>query len=159
MANVNVESKRLESGSVIKITPVLPTGSEMTLISLAPGTFKWTVPVRQAIEHIDRGVHGVPLEGDDVLGEVEFDIKAGPVGASELVPVLTANGPSSSTNAGRKATFTIVVDIPIARGGSTGARRTFANFVLTDPPSFQAGQDFDIYKLKGKYITYTEATY
>lgn len=157
MANANTTPKRFESGGTLVITPTLPTGTAMTVLNMQPGSLKFSKPTRQALEYTDRAAQQIPLEGDDVLGEVSFVVKAVKREAAGLLATLTANGPTSSSNAGLKATFSIDVTIPDATGGSVSTRYTFANFFLTDPPEFQAGADFDTVSFKGKYITYTDA--
>lgn len=157
MPNVNTTPKRFESGGVLTITPTLPTGSAMTVLNINPGTLNFSKPIREAHPYTDRGVQQQPLEGDNGRGKFKIVVKAVKREAAGLLATLAANGPTSSSNAGCKATFQIDVTIPDALGGSVSTRYTFADFFLTSPPEFQAGADFDSVTFEGEYLTYTDA--
>ena len=157
MANVNTTPKRFESGGTITITPTLPTGTAMTVLSKQPGTLNFTKPIREAHPYTDAGVQQQPLEGDNGRGKFKMVVKAVKREAAGLLTTLAANGPSSSSNAGCKATFLIEVTIPEAIGGAVSTRYTFTDFFLTNPPEFQAGTDFDTVTFEGEYLTYADA--
>jgi hypothetical protein len=94
-------------------------------------------------------------EGDEMPGEVDFDIKhTADDGSTQLYEELVA---ASSDGYGNK--FTIVIDQPDFPGATTGLRYTATNAVRREAPEITTGQQFDTMKARFICTATAKTTY
>lgn len=150
MAVLNATVRRFESGGVLQI-------DSDTISNYLAGTLKIMPPRRQPLEHKDRGVPQVPLEGDLEYGECEFQIRCGKFNGTELMEALLAQASPASNLV---KTYAITVKVPEHAAASTGEQFAMTNcFVTPDTPSYQAGAEFDTITIKFRFITLAITTY
>lgn len=150
MPNINSAPYRIENGATIEVTT---GGTTYTLLNLKPGTIRFKPAFTERIEYMDRGVQQAPLDGDQMRGEAELEINAGPMQGSDSLYALLMTAGSSGAS---KLFTSLVVKQPPYRGGSTGESITFSNFYLSEPPEFRAagsGQEWNSVSFKVKFTS------
>ena len=151
MANINSNPVfRFENGGTLELTV---GGTTYTILNIKDGSLSFQPGMYERVNYKDRGVNQTPLEGDEMLGELECTIRCGAKqGADSLYAQLMTAGSS-----GLAKLFTILVaKWPAYRGASTGESATFSNPWLAEPPKFTAasgGQGLDELSFKMSFKT------
>lgn len=130
-------TRRFESGGTVTITGF--GADTLTIPGVVPGSLNFTPPARNVLPYTDRGVQQVPLDGDDELGKVSFDVRGSKETTNHLMTLVTA-APSGAT----ATEGTITIKFPDGRGASTGLVYAFAGVSRGELPSYKAGTDFDV---------------
>ena len=130
-------TRRFESGGILTISGF--GADTLTIAGVVPGSLNFTPPGRQVLPFTDRGVQQAPLDGDDELGKVSFDVRGSKETTNHLMTLVTA-APSGAT----ATEGTITIKFPDGRGASTGLVYAFAGVSRGELPSYKAGTDFDV---------------
>lgn len=150
MADINANILRWESGGTLAIN----WGTAYTVLNIKSGSLKITPPTRERVPVMDRSVAAIPIEGNDIPGEWEFEVNFGAGGATGLSEVLREAG---SATTGKVADGTITAVAMAGRGGS--AARTWALtscWLEAQGLVFTAGEDNDKLTAKGKYLGHSD---
>lgn len=156
MANTNdVVSARFEAGGLLQITP--QGGSILDVKNVAPATLKIKKPMLCApIVYTDRSALQTPIEGPDMPGSIEFQLRCSKYDATQLMELLTTRKAAPDGNVRLHG---IVIKIPSVRGGTVGQSITVAAAYLEEAPTIDTGADFDTVTWKMGINDYAAATY
>lgn len=161
MANVSTAARpiRLKDGGQVYIND----GTNVyKLVVREPSTMRVKEGFYEAVTYKDRGEQQIPLEGDEVLSEIDLDLKftgaddAAGAGA-DLYNVLKER----DTTTGLMKVFTIQVWIPDKKGDTNGSLGSIANCFLREGLEFQEGEQFDMLRARFQstepQVTWTSA--
>lgn len=146
MPNSNTVLKRFEAGGILTISDGTTT---LTILRIKAGSLKFDPGFYDPIEYKDRGVIMVPLEGDEMPGDVEFEVFfSGGADASDVIKHLMQR---DTTNYLMKE-YTIVAKFPNNKGAAAGHQVTFAHCILPQGGiGYQSGEKLDSVKAKMRH--------
>ena len=142
---------RFESGGILTISGF--GADTLTIAGVVPGSLNFTAPGRDVLYFTDRGVYPAPLDGDDMLGKVGFEVRGSKETTNHLMTLLTAAPSGANATEG-----TITIKFPDGRGASTGMQIVFSNCARDELPTFKAGTDFDSIGVSFKCRSWTPPT-
>lgn len=151
----NARMVRFENGGILMI------GSD-TVVQIVAGTLRFTKPRRVRRATMDRGEYrDEVVEGDEQLGEVEFEGKVTAVthDANELVAKL-----ESSVTAGNVTLINLSAIVADYDAATTGRRHNFTGAFIRDVADLEfrsagPGAEPDTLRVRLNYHTYTSADY
>ncbi len=155
VVNTNVTVKRWENGGTLTITGATDTHP---IKNIKAGGISFKPVMRERLYYKDRGVQQQPLEGDDTLGELTVEVRAGALaGSTALMTLLVAEDATDTHVAKEYASF--IMDFPNTRDSSAGERFTFTNVSIPEPPDYNADVEQDTLTFTARFRSHSVATY